>query len=451
MSGLAAVTALTALLAQQPSSPYLGSVPAGTVTAEPLKLSVVDAVQRALKTNLGLLLQTENETTADSARMRALADLLPNLSGSLRESRQVLNLEAYGFPAPNPIVGPFNVFDARVAVSQPVIDVAALNDSRAATYRQQAAKYGIRTSRDLVVLVAVNLYMETVAAGSRVESARAQQQTADALLQQAQDLKASGLVAGIDVLRAQVQAQTQRQRAIAAANDFEKFKLQLERAIGIPVGQPVTLTDTMPYAPVPAPPVETAVTRALDGRPDYMEAKSRLDAAHASERAAFGALLPSLRVDADFGGIGQTIAAAHNTYTMAATLRVPIFDGGRTAARRIEAQSAVRQREAELTELRGRIEYEVRAALLDLGAADQQVQAARTNVDLAGQQLTQARDRFTAGVAGNLELTQAQEAVATASEAYISALYAHNLAKASLARSLGIAESSITSFLGGKQ
>jgi outer membrane protein TolC len=449
--GAVAATVVTAILAQQPVNPYLGSISSGTATAEPLKLSAVDAVQRALQANLGLLLQQEDEKTAGAARMRALADLLPNLAGTLRESRQVLNLEAFGFPAPDPIVGPFNVFDARVGLSQPVIDIAALNDSRAAAFRQQAAKYGIRTARDLVVLVAVNLYLETVAAGSRVEAARAQQQTADQLLTQAQDLKASGLVAGIDVLRAQVQAQTQRQRAIAAANDFEKFKLQLERAIGLPIGQPIVLTDAMPYAPVPPPPIDTAIQRALDGRPDYLEARSRVDAAIASERAAFGALLPSLHFDADFGGIGQTIAAAHNTYTLAATVRVPIFDGGRTAARRIEAQSELKQREAELADLRGRIEYEVRAALLDLSAADQQVQAAKTNVDLAGQQLTQARDRFSAGVAGNLELTQAQEAVATASETYISALYAHNLAKASLARSLGIAESAVSTYLGGRE
>jgi outer membrane protein TolC len=451
MSGMAAVTVVTALLAQQPSNPYFGSISTGSVTAEPLQLSAVDAVKRALQTNLGLLLQQENEKGAGAARMRALADLLPNVSGTLRESRQVINLEAYGFPAPDPIVGPFNVFDARVGLSQPVIDIAALNDSRAAALRQQAAKYGIRTARDLVVLVAVNLYLETVAAGSRVEAAHAQQQTADALLTQARDLKTSGLVAGIDVLRAQVQSQTQRQRAIAAENDFEKFKLQLERAIGLPIGQPIVLTDTMPYAPVAPPTVEVAVQRALDGRSDYLEAKSRADAARASERAAFGALLPSLRIDADFGGIGQTIAAAHNTYALAATVRVPIFDGGRTSARRIEAQSDVRRREAELADLRGRIEYEVRAALLDLAAADQQVQAAKTNVDLAGQQLQQARDRFTAGVAGNLELTQAQEAVANASESYISALYTHNLAKAALARSLGIAESAITAYLGGRK
>jgi outer membrane protein TolC len=449
--GLAAATVVAALLAQQPPSPFFGSVSKGTITAEPLKLSAADAVQRALEANLGLLLQEETESTAQGARWRALADLLPNASAGMRESRQVINLEAYGFPAPNPIVGPFNVFDARVYVSQPVIDLAAMNEAHAATSRQQAAKYGIRSARDLVVLVALNLYLETVTAASRVDAAHAQQQTADTLLTQAQDLKSSGLVAGIDVLRAQVQAQTQRQRVIAAENEYEKTKLQLERAIGIPVGQPITLTDTMPYAPIPAPTVDNSLARALEQRSDYLEARSRVDAAESMQRAALHALLPTLRLDADWGAIGQTISTAANTYSIAATVRVPIFDAGRTTARQIDADSALRQRQAELADLRGRIEYEVRAALLDLGAADQQVQAARTNTELATQQLQQARDRFAAGVAGNLELTQAQEAVATASEAYISALYTHNLAKASLARALGIAESAVTQYLGGRQ
>jgi outer membrane protein TolC len=253
------------------------------------------------------------------------------------------------------------------------------------------------------------------------------------------------------VLRAQVQAQTQRQRLISAENEYEKSKLQLERATGIPVGQPLTLTDSMPYSAMVAPTIDAAMQRALDQRADYLAAKSQVEAAQAARRAATSALLPSLRIDGDWGAIGQTVAAAANTYSIAAMVRVPIFDAGKTTARRLESESALRQREAELADLHGRIEYEVRAALLDLTAADQQVQAARTNRDLAGQQLTQARDRFAAGVAGNLELTQAQEAVASAEDVYIAALYAHNLAKASLARALGVAESAVTTFLGGRQ
>jgi len=434
---------------QPPNNPFLGSVLKGAVTPDPLALSVKAAVQRALQNNLGLLLQEESETVARGARWRALADLLPNVSGSLASRRQVINLEAYGFPAKPSIVGPFNVHDARVYLSQPVIDVAALNDARASALNLRAEKYGVKTARDLVVLVAVNLYLEAVATSSRVETTRAQQATAEALFTQAQDLKTAGIVAGIDVLRSQVQLQTQRQRVIAAENDFEKAKLQLARAIGLPLGQAFTLTDKIPYAPLPAPPLEEVLARALDARPDFLAAKSRAEAARASIRAANGALLPSLRFDADYGAIGQSFAAAHGTYALAATVRIPVFDAGKTAARRIEAGSALRQREAELEDIRGRVEYEVRAALLDLRAADQQLQAANTNMQLADAELQQARDRFGAGVAGNLEITQAQESVAGASEQYISALYSHNLAKASLARALGIAESAVTNYLGG--
>lgn len=449
----AALQLATAAAAQDarlpPNSPYLGSVSKQQATAEPRPLSVKDAVQLALQNNLGLLLQEESEATARGARWRALADLLPNVNGSLRESRQVINLEAYGFPAKPSIIGPFNIFDARVYLSQAVVDIEHLNDAKAATLNAKAAKYGITTARDLVVLVTVNLYLESVATASRVEMTRAQMETADQLLKQAQDLKDAGLVAGIDVLRAQGQLQTQRQRVIAAENDYDKSKLQLARAIGLPVGQPLTLTDKIPYATLPVPPLEQMLPKALESRSDYLAAKSLVEAAEASRRAADGTLIPSLHVDADFGAIGQTFGTAHSTYSVAANVRVPIFEGGRANARRAEAGSALRQRQAELDDLRGRIEFEIRSALLDLRSADQQVQAAQTNVQLATDTLTQARDRFAAGVASNLEVTQAQEAVAAASETYIAALYGHNLAKASLARAIGIAESAVAAYVGG--
>jgi outer membrane protein TolC len=437
---------------QTPGNPFLGSAPKDTTTtAEPVRLSVKDAVERALKNNLGLLLQEESASAARGARWRALADLLPDVSGSVSERRQVINLEAFGFNLKPSIVGPFNVFDARVFLSQPVLDLSATNDARAASLNLKAERFGVKSARDLVVLVAVNLYLEAITADSRVETTRAQQDTADALLTQAQDLKTNGIVAGIDVLRAQVQLQTQKQRLIAARNDFEKLKLQLARAIGIPVGQPFVLTDRIPYAPLPALTLDEALARALESRPDYLAARSRFEAAQASRRAANGALLPSIHVDADFGAIGQTVETAHSTYTLGASLRVPVFDGGRTTARRIETEAVLRQREAELADFKGRIEYEVRAALLDVQAAEQQLEAAQTNRQLAGEELQQARDRFSAGVASNIEVTQAQESVAAASENYIAALYAHNLAKASLARALGIAESAVTGYLGGLQ
>ena len=173
--------------------------------------------------------------------------------------------------------------------------------------------------------------------------------------------------------------------------------------------------------------------------------------AEATRKAATAELLPTVHVDADYGAIGESVSDAHSTYTVAATVRVPLFAAGRAQARAAEADALVRQRRAELDDFRGRIDLEVRTALLDVRAAAQQIDAARTSVTLADQELEQARDRFSAGVASNIEVTQAQEAVAAASETYITALYAHNLAKASLARAVGIAEEAVTQFLGGQQ
>jgi len=438
------------------TSPFLGSVPKGTVTATPLSLSAKDAVQRALQNNLGLLLQEEAETFAHGARWQALADLLPNVSGSVAGHRQVINLEAFGFNPralglPSPLVGPFPIFDARAFVSAPIVDLSALNESRAASANEKAAKYNVKNARDLVVLVTVNLYLEAVAANARIESVHAQLQTAQELLKQAQDLKTAGVVASLDVIRAQVQVQTQLQRSIAAENDFEKAKLQLAHTIGIPVGQAITLTDTMPNVALPTPSVDESIARALETRADYLAAKSRVEAAQAASRAADDALLPSFHVDADYGVIGNTPSGALGTYTLSATVKVPVFDAGRTKARRIQAASLLRQREAELADFRGRVEFEVRSALLDLRAADQQRQAAETSVQLANDELSQARDRFAAGVAGNLEVTQAQESVARASDVYVDALYSHNLAKASLAQAIGVAESAVMTFLGGSK
>ncbi len=207
----------------------------------------------------------------------------------------------------------------------------------------------------------------------------------------------------------------------------------------------------MPYAPLSPPGLEESIARALETRPDYLAAKSRFEAAQAANHAANDALLPSLHVDADYGVIGNTPGSSLTTYTVTGTLKVPVFDAGRTNARRIESASAMRQREAELADFRSRVEFEVRSALLDLRAADQQLQAAQTGVQLANDELSQARDRFAAGVAGNLEVTQAQESVATASDVYVAALYSHNLAKATLAQALGVAESAVMAFFGGGQ
>ena len=429
-------------------SPYRGSVPQGTATAEPLRLTLKDTVDRALQFNLGLLLQQEALQSAHGARWRALSDLLPKVSGNVSERRQVINLEAFGFPAPDPIVGPFNVFDARVGLSQPVVDLRALHDARAASYLERAAASGVRSARELVVLVSVNLYLEAVTAASRIDVVGAQQETAAALLAQARDLKASGLVAGIDVLRADVAVQMLRQRRVAADNEAAKAKLRLARAIGLPPGQAVVLADKVPYEPLAAVSLEQALLDAFAHRPDYLAAQDRLAAAESGARSANAELLPTLRLDADYGTIGQSVDGAHPTYAVAATLRVPIFEGGKAKASRLEAQALLRQRRAEVDDLRGRIDLEVRESMLDVAAAAQELEAADATVALATQTLAQARDRFSAGVTDNLEVTQAQESLARAADSRLDVLYRHNVSKAALALAVGSAEQAVAAYIG---
>jgi len=448
-----ALLLLALQLGQQPT-PFLGGVPTGTVSAEPIALSIGDAINRGLDHNLGVLTSEQAADHARGARWIALADLLPNISGRLTESREMINLAVFGFPLPPGVpslVGPLNVFDARVFVTQSVFDLNEINTSRASAHTAEAARYSYKSARDLVVLVSANLYLQALAASARAESARAQSETAQALYTQAVDLKQGGLVAGIDVLRAQVEFNTEQQRATATANDFEKAKLQLARVIGLPIGQTFTLSDEIPYTPVPEMTLDQALERAYTARPDYQAALERVRAAEASRAAALATALPSVHVTADFGDLGLSPSDARGTYTVTGALNVPIFQGGRTRGKLLEADADLRTRRAEADDLKAQVYYDVRTAFLDLTASAQQLDVASKTRDLAAAQLTQARDRFASGVASNIEVVQAQGAVALANEQYIGGLYSFNVSKASLARALGVAEGAVRQYLGGSR
>jgi outer membrane protein TolC len=437
-----------------PGSPFWGGVPTGTASAQPITLSLYDALHRALEHNLGVLSAEDAVDRAHGARWLALAELLPNVRGSVSETERKTNLEAFGFPLQPSfprVVGPFDVFDARLFIRQPIVDLRAINAVRAEGHRLSAARFNYRSARDLVVLVTANLYLETVAASARVDAARALLATARALHNQALDMKTAGTVAGIDVLRAEVRASTEQQRATAAANAFEKAKLQLARMIGLPLRQEFTLTQTMPELPVPQLSLDDIVKQAYEHRPDFLAAQERLRAAEAEVRSARAGFLPSLEVTGDYGVIGLTVGQSLPTFSVAGQVNVPLFEGGRTHGRTAQARADLAQRRAELEDLRAGIYYNTRAAFLDLRAAEEQMQTAARARQLADLQLTQARDRFAAGVASNLEVVQAQEAVAAATEGAIAALYDLNIAKALVLSSPGSLEDAIEKYLGGSK
>ena len=441
-----------------PPGSFQGGIPTGTLTDTTLTLNIVAVITRALEHNLGVLTAEHSLGKAEGARWRALSGLLPNVNARVAETRQTINLAAFGFssgpdtPFANipTLVGPFNVFDARIFLSQAILDLGALNSARAEAHNVEAARLTFKSARDFVIHVAGNLFVQVLAASARADAARAQQETARTLHQQALDLKQGGIIAGIDVLRAEVQLSTQTQRTTIADNELEKTKLQLARVIGLPLGQRFSLDPTSPELPVADLSIDGAVALAYKSRPDYQAALERISAAEAMRRSIAGEALPSVRVNADYGEIGLSPSDARATFAVTGAVNVPIFQGGRTKGRLLEAEADIRSRRAEAEDLKGAIYYEVRGAFLDLDATSKQLALANKTRDLAAQQLTQARDRFAAGIANNVEVVQAQDAVAVASEQFITAQYGYELAKGALVRGVGTSEDFLR-LLGGSR
>lgn len=431
--------------ALQPQTPFAGSVPADSSAAGVLTLSLKDAVARGLKQNLGLLLSGEGVLAARGQWWRTRSELLPNLTASSSISTEQLNLRAGGVNVPGipTIVGPFGIFDTRAYLTQSVLDWQSIQQTRSDGQQVQAAKFSYKDARELVVFVVTSAYLQAVADVARVDTAVAQEATAQALYRQADDQRTAGTTARIDVLRAQVELQTRQQQLISARNDLAKQKIVLERVVGLAPGQEFTLADTALYSPGPTLSLAEARKRAYDARADYQSALAQVRAAELARKAAFAGYYPSLSASVDYGDIGVTADGSHGTVDALATLKVPIFQGGRVHGDVLQAEAALRQSRERLANLRAQIDQDVRNAFLDLQSASQQVEVARSSVDLASQTLEQARDRFAAGVADNIEVVQAQEALASANETLISSLYTYNVSKIELGRALGHAEASV--------
>lgn len=445
------INAQSALSELANQNPYTGSVSNEKAVPGALPISLLDAIDRALKYNLGLYTSQTSQQTVQAARLQALANLLPNLNAHLADTEQQINLATFGFTAPGfpSVVGPFNVLDVRAFVAGPALDFTAINKLRSADQNVNAAKLGYKNSRELVVVSVGIAYLQALTAEARVTAVEAQLKTAQTLYQQAVDQKAAGVVPAIDQLRAQVEMQAQQQRLVSVKNDLDKQKLQLARVIGLPTGQEYTLAQTIPNTPAPPMTLDDAIVRALRDRPDYAALQARVHAAEYSVHAAESERLPKVSYSGDYGVIGRGFNDDHGTFSAGAAVTLPIFDGGRIKSDIDQAQAALNQRKAEAEDMRGRIEYEVRAAFLDLNSAAEQVRVATSTLDLANQTLTQAQDRFRAGVTNNLEVVEAQEAVATSNDALISSTLQFNLAKLELAHSLGVAERATKEFLGG--
>jgi len=439
----------------QMQTPYLGGVPAGTASSTPLRLSLDDAVVRGLRQNLGGLLSSDAVSGAHGERWQALSALLPNLTTGTSFSVHQVDLKAtigIKIPVPGvpPITGPFGVFDTRGYLDQSLFNWESIERARSSAAQAKSAQYSYKNARELIVLVVVSNYLLVIADQSQVESALAQRDTAKALFDQTTDQKKAGLAAAVDVLRSDVELQAREQRLIVARNNLAKQKLVLARAIGLPAGQTFDITTDVGYQPLTTSTLDEALQQAYSSRADYKSLTEQVRSAELQKKAASAERYPTLSAIADYGSIGTNFASNHGTINAAAELRLPIFQGGRVHGDNLVADSLLAKARQQLEDLRARIDQDVRDAFLDLQANAQEVSVEKNAVRLAAETLQQSRDRFSSGVTDNIEVVQAQQSLADANDAYIASLYSYNVAKISLARAIGFAESNYALYLKGQ-
>jgi outer membrane protein TolC len=438
--------------AVQVGGDFSGSIPGEAISSGPIQLTIAEAIKRGLAANLGPIAAGDSARAARAQRLQALSALLPNISASASDTVTQTNLAAYGFQFNVPaslgfsipsVVGPYNYSSLQASLSQSLFDPVARRNWQSAKAGEQAAGLLAKDAHELVILAVGGTYLQVLSTAARVASQQAQVDNAQAIFQQAQARKAAGTNARIDVTRSQVQLQTEQQSLASLQADYRKQIIGLARLIGLPQDREIHLTDALDSKAEPLPDAAQAIQQALLHRSDVQATAAQVKAAELAVSAARAERLPTASLNGNYGVIGPNPASTHGVFAVTAAVSMPIWMGGRTGADIEQAQSVLHQRQAELADQRGRVEQAVRNALIELETAQGQVKVAESNKSLAADTLTQARDRFAAGVATTVEVVQAQQQVAGADSDYISSLFSMNLARLSLAREMGQTESGL--------
>jgi outer membrane protein TolC len=422
---------------------FQGSVVQGHASAEPIAVTLDDAIKRGLDTNLGIILSGTETAAARAQRLSQLQSLLPSVDFNVKENAQQIDLPAEGlrFPGIPTVIGPFGYVDVRASLSWSLVDLPSLRTYLAARHNFRSAQLSAEDAEDMVVLTVGNAYLLVLADQTQVSSVDAQVKTSKVSLDQAVANHQAGTAPMLDELRARVDYQSLEQQLIAAQNSLEKDKLALARTIGLPLAQSFTLADQAPYAVYDQFDVQSLITQAQANRKDLAALVEQAAAAKEQRRAATDDRLPTVKIDADYGDIGTTLAHSHGTVDATATLSVPVFKEFALRGEAEQAQAQLNTTEAQLSDKQAQVDADVRDALLDIASAQREVQVARSSMDLANEALKEAQERYANGVSDNLAVSQAQQSVAQADNQYVVSLYRDNVAKLSLARALGAGRS----------
>jgi len=426
-----------------------------TATAQqpaPYLLTLQDAIQKALQANLSVLAAGTRVEEAEGTRMRRLsAALLPRVSAQAYANYQNHDLQAQGlsFPGLPKVVGPLSNYDFRVYAQQNVIDLASYRGFKASERALDAGKMDYRDARDLIVRAIAALYLNAQSAEARVDAAQSRVTDSSALYKLAKDKHDVGTATGVDVLRAQVQLDNDRQALLIARNQLKRSLLELARNMGMSPATPLELAEPLNYRALQQPEIETLAPAALLARADYLSLASQRAGLVEQQRASRARFYPKLSVNGNFGEIGRSINSVQSTGLLQGQIDFTLFDRDRNGEAQ-ELASRVKRIDDQIADLRRGIEEDIRDALLNLDSANEQVAVAREGEELARRELQMAQDRFQSGTANNVEVITAQDELARAEENYILAVSSHVDAKFALARAMGDTETNIAKFMGNQ-
>jgi outer membrane protein TolC len=414
------------------------------------RLTLQDAIHKALQANLSVLAAGTRVEEAEGTRMRRLsAALLPRVSAQTYANVQNRDLRAFGISLPGmpEVVGPFSNYDFRVYAQQNVIDLGSYRELKASERALDAGKMDERDARDLIVRAVAALYLNAQSAEARADAAQSRVTDSNALYKLAKDKHDAGTATGVDVLRAQVQLANDRQALLVAQNQTKQALLELARNLGMSPGTLLELAESLNYRPLNQPEIETLAPAALLSRADYLSLASQRQGLVEQQRANHARSYPKLSINGNIGEIGRSIGSVQTTGLIQGQIDFTLFDRDRGGEAQ-ELASRVKRIDDQIADLRRGIEEDLRASLLNLESANEQVAVAREGEELAQRELEMAQDRFQQGTANNVEVITAQDELARAEENYILAVSSHVDAKFALARSMGDTEKNILEFMG---
>jgi outer membrane protein len=436
------VTPALASAQSQPQSQGQQTLLPAQIPTGVMRLTLDQAVSLALKQNTTAQIAVLTAAQSKQDQKIALSQLLPQAQLGVTEQWQRVNIVAeFGgtqiFPGVPGHFGPFSVFSAGPSFNGPIFDLTLFRRYQASRHSVNASQADSLSTREQVILLVVSQYIGTLRSMADVQASQSRVDLAQALYNQAADLQKEGVGTGIDTLRANVELQNEKQRLLEAEATRETSLFALSRLLNLNPRQQIELGDSLSFFDTPQPDVEASIEQGLSARPEWKSLQEQMRAAESQRKAASAQRLPSVRFDGNWSQLGTDPSSVIPTYTYAGTLSVPLFTGGRIRAETVRADLDIQKLRQQQADLRNQIALDVKTALINLDSARSQVSVANLGVQLSKEEVDQARDRFNAGVANNIEVIQAQDSLARANDNQIAALYRFNQARADLARSIG--------------